>query len=67
MLRTPPELSPTEIRDLMRRWLDDLEGIELLRRSMPAGTTLEEALAFYRRLNQSDRRPSRVMTEDAES
>jgi len=63
MLREPPEMSKAEIRELMSRWLDDLEGIERLRRMMGPSTTMAEALAYYRAFSQSDRRPSKVMSE----
>lgn len=45
----------------MRAWYESREGLELLRRAMPPGTTLDEALAFHRRMKQLRRQPSACM------
>lgn len=62
--RQPPDLNVEQTRKLIERWLTRLEGLELVRSAMPAGATLEDALALHRRLRQIGRRPSRVMSEE---
>lgn len=37
------------------------EGLERIRRTLPDGATLADALAFHRRLGQLRRQPSRCM------
>lgn len=64
MHRDPPKLTPEEALAQMMRWATDLEGLELLRRALPEGATLDDALSFHRRLHQKRRQPSRVMQED---
>jgi len=61
--RDPPDLTREQARELLFEWLT-LEALEPLRRQMPAGATLEDALRLHRAMAQYDRRPSKVMQED---
>ncbi len=45
----------------VRAWMLSQEGLERIRRTLPDGATLADALAFHRRLSQLRRQPSRCM------
>jgi hypothetical protein len=45
----------------VRAWMLSQEGLERIRRTLPEGATLEDALTFHRKLKQLRRQPSRCM------
>jgi len=59
-----PSLTRKEALAQMLAWLDDGTALERLRRQMPPGSTLEDALRMHHRLAQVGRRPSQVMSVD---
>lgn len=65
-METDDERTSTRQEDhaQMMAWLGDTTGLERLRRRMPAGSTLEDALRLHRRLAQEGRRPSKVMRDE---
>lgn len=66
MLRTPPKLTREEAYAQMMAWLFDPTSLERVRRAMPEGATLEDALRFHRRCAQEGRRYSRVMRDEGD-
>jgi len=60
----PPKLTRDEGFELIHRWLDSREGLEVLRSGMAQGSTLEDALRFHRKVSQLRRQPSKVMIDD---
>ena len=63
----PVILPREEALALMQLWLRDLSPLESLRRRMPEGATLEDALRLHRKIAQVGRQPSRVMQEEGDN